>query len=338
MDDVLYDHSVPRRSEGTRQDQRPQQDWPEGKSFKLLSIDGGGIRGLLPALFLEKLERRFLNGEPIGRHFDMIVGTSTGGIIALGLGSGMRASDIARVYLERGTVIFPQANLLGRCWRQIRGTVGTIYDRRVLESELRRIFQDRTFGESGVPLCIPAFEGRFSEPYIFKTPHHPDYKRDGRERMVDVALSTAVAPTNFDAVDRDGYTFIDGGIWANNPIMIGVVDALTCYKIARRQMRVLSIGTGKDRLRVDPSTKVGGRYHWARHFYKAAMAAQSHNAQGQAYLLLGKDRVTRIDGPETHDPIGMDDVKRAVRELPGVAEQMLEAKGAEINRDFLVAS
>lgn len=337
MRDIDYDHTVPRRSEGTRQDLRPAQDWPEGRPFKLLSIDGGGIRGLLPALVLTELERRFLDGESIGRHFDMIVGTSTGGIVALGLGQGMPAREIAELYLERGERIFPPGNMITRRLRRLRNWTTYVHDRDVLEAELRRAFGDRLLDTSQVPLCIPSYEGRYAEPYIFKTPHHPDYRRDGRERLVDVGLATAVAPTAYRAIDRDGYTFVDGGIWANNPVMVGVVDALACFRIERRQMRVLSLGTGRGRVRIGRRTKAGGRLHWARHFFQAAMSAQSHNALGQAYLLLGKDLVTRLDGPETEELIEMDDVRRAIRELPGMAAAMVEANAGQIARDFLGA-
>lgn len=335
MRDVDYDHTVPRRSEGTRHDLRPAQDWPSDRPFKLLSIDGGGVRGLLPALILAGLEDRYLGGKPIGRCFDMITGTSTGGIIALGLGLGLRARDIAELYLERGSRIFPSGNAMVRLLRRMRGLMTPVHDRRVLEAELRRVLGHATFGDSIVPLCIPAFEGRYGEPYIFKTPHHPDYKRDGRERMVDVALSTAAAPTIYEAVERDGYTFVDGGVWANNPVMIGVVDALTCFQIERRQMKVLSLGTGRARLRTTRPVAAGGKLHWASHFVNAAMAAQSHNALGQAYLLLGKDHVLRLDGPETEAPVDMDDVRRAIAELPGVATAMLEAGATRVAAEFL---
>ena len=96
--DQAYDHTVPRRSEGTKQTQRSKQPWPADKPFRLLSIDGGGILGLLPCLMLAELEKRFLDGEPIGKHFDMIAGTSTGGIgsvlNSVYLSWPMRFSDI----------------------------------------------------------------------------------------------------------------------------------------------------------------------------------------------------------------------------------------------------
>ncbi|TFL16054.1 patatin-like phospholipase family protein [Jannaschia formosa] len=219
--------------------------------------------------------------------------------------------------------------------REWQGYLGPVHDRGVLEAELRRILGHATFGESVVPLCIPAFEGRFGEPYIFKTPHHPDYRRDGRERMVDIALSTAAAPTTFEAVERDGYTFVDGGIWANNPVMIGVTDALTCYAIDRRQLHVLSLGTGRARIRTTHALRTGGKFRWARHFVDAAMAAQSQNALGQAYLLLGKEHVIRLDAPETTEPVALDDIRRAIRELPGLANSVVETVGDHVATMFL---
>src|SRR4051812_11679883 len=81
----------PRRSDGTIQTRRPQQPWPTDRPFRILSLDGGGICGILPPSVLAELEQRFLGGQSIARHFDMIAGTSTGGIIALGLAHGLTA-------------------------------------------------------------------------------------------------------------------------------------------------------------------------------------------------------------------------------------------------------
>ena len=214
--DASYDHIVPRRSDGTRQTLRPRQPWPRDKPFRVLSIDGGGILGLLPCIVLAEIEDRFLGGEPIGNHFDMITGTSTGGIIALGLGQRKTAREVSRLYLERGTLIFPPGNRLTRTIRSLRQWGLYAYDRDVLANELRREFGLERFGSSIVPTCIPSFEGRYGEPYVFKTPHHPDYQRDQHETLVDVGLSTAAAPTFFSSIRRNGYVFADGGIWAQS--------------------------------------------------------------------------------------------------------------------------
>lgn len=332
--DIRYDHTVRRRSDGTRRSLRPPQPWPDSKPFRILSIDGGGIKGLLPCLVLAEIEDRFLNGEPIGNHFDMMTGTSTGGIIVLGLGQGKTAREISRLYLERGSSIFPNGSRVTRTLRAIRQLGFYAYDRKVLESELRREFGLERFGSSRVATCIPSFEGRYSEPYVFKTPHHPDYKRDQHETLVDVGLSTAAAPTFFAAVERDGYIFADGGIWANNPVMVGLVDALTCFDIDRRQVRILSLGCGQERNQLGFWQRIGGFVLWSRAFYRSAMKSQSHNALGQAGLLVGRDHLLRLDAPETENPIAMDDVRRACSELPDVARALVDAAGDRINDLF----
>src|SRR3954471_11858373 len=92
--DVPMSYVPPRRSDGTIQSRRPQQPWPKDRPFRILSIDGGGICGILPAAVLAELERRFLDGRSVAAHFDMVAGTSTGGIIALGLARGRTATEI----------------------------------------------------------------------------------------------------------------------------------------------------------------------------------------------------------------------------------------------------
>src|ERR1700691_3078120 len=96
-----------RRSSGTHQGLREQLDWPENKPFRILSIDGGGIRGILPAAILAELEDRYLGGNSAGDYFDLITGTSTGGIIALGLSIGKTAKSILDLYVNHGEEVFP---------------------------------------------------------------------------------------------------------------------------------------------------------------------------------------------------------------------------------------
>jgi patatin-like phospholipase/acyl hydrolase len=324
----------PRRSDGTLQVRRLQQPWPADRPFRILSIDGGGICGILPAAVLAELEHRFLGGASIANHFDMIAGTSTGGIIALGLGHGLTAARIRDVYVERGDRIFPPTTAVGRIWRSLRRIHRTGYEQRVLENELLHIFHDAPLGQSRTRLVIPAFEGRHGEPWLFKTPHHPDYKRDQVERMVKVGLSTAAAPTFFGALPNNGYVMVDGGVWANNPVMNALVDALACFDINRRQVQILSLGCGETSFKVDARRAKGGLFHW-RSAIQAAMRAQSLNALGQAYLLVGKDQVMRVDAPESPNPIAVDDFRRAREELPSMARSLVEGAGREIARVFL---
>lgn len=332
----LYDHTVPRRSDGTKQSLREVQLWPKDKPFKILSIDGGGILGLLPCLVLAEIEKRFLEGRPIGTYFDMIVGTSTGGIIALGLGQGKSAQDMSRLYIERGQHIF-SSNCCISMFRGLFRYFFRLYSRQGLENELRREFGDKLLGSAKVLTCIPSFEGRYGEVYIFKTPHHSDYKKDKFEKLVDIGLSTAAAPTYFSAVDRNGYIFTDGGIWANNPAMIGVIEAITCFNINRSQIRLLSLGCGQEKCPMRWWHRIGGRLIWAEQFFKTAMRLQSQSAINQAGLLIGRSNMIRLDKPEVAKNIAMDDVKRAVAEIPPVARSLADSAGHRINEMFLIS-
>lgn len=326
----------PRRSDGTIQHTRLKQPWPQGRPFRILSIDGGGIRGVFPAAVLAELERRFLGGASIIHNFDMIAGTSTGGIIALALAHGMTAQQALNIYLERGQRIFPPAAGFGKLSRALSWVFKPKHDQAVLKEELLRIFGDKVLDDAITRLVIPSFEGRHGEPFLYKTPHHPDYQKDRHKKFAHVALHTTAAPSYYPGVEDDGYIMIDGGIWANNPVMNALVDALACFDIAREKVRILSLGTGESTFTVDERARNGGIRDWAfLRSFNAAARAQSRNALGQAYLLVGKNNVTRIDVPESDKPIAMDDVQRSVRELPMMARGLIEGAGHHIERMFL---
>ena len=380
---------VPKRSTGTLRRRRVRMPWPGNRQFRILSIDGGGIRGVFPAAFLAGLENRYLGGTSVAKYFDLIAGTSTGGIIALGLADGLRASELRDIYIQRGCEIFPpvRSGILGvveRQWRNFfqlfryrydrealtrvleetfgdiqrgceifppvrSGILGVVerqwrnffqlfryrYDREALTRVLEETFGDRKLGEASSRLCIPSFEGRYGEVYIFKTPHHPDFRKDGRERMTKVAAATGAAPTYFQPLRDGGYTFVDGGVWANNPIMIALVDALTCFAVPRECISILSIGCGDESYVVGrPKVLRGGLFAW-RDIIHAAMRLQSQNALGQAGLLIGADRVVRVVAPELNHQINLDDWSRASQELPEAASTALIEKGNTVAAMFL---
>ncbi len=229
-------------------------------------------------------------------------------------------------------------NALGRLRgriRDIRHYARYLYDRDGLENLLTENLGERLFGESSLRLCIPSFEASHSEVFVYKTPHHADYKTDRYERMVDVALATAAAPSYFRPLEHNGYTLVDGGVWANNPIMLAVIEALICFDISRDQIDVLSVGCGNDRYIVSGSaiTK-GGLWHW-RKIMEAAMRLQSLAATNQARLLLGPPSVMRIDPPEIEPKIRMDDWRRSCSELVPAGEQALAENGQHIADMFL---
>ena len=243
------------------------------------------------------------------------------------------------LYVNRGGEIFPveRDGAIGWFTRKLHGLKRLVryrYDRDALSELLRENFGDRTLGESRARLCVPSADGRFGETYIFKTPHHPDFKKDASERLTKVAVSTAAAPTFFRPLEDGGYTFLDGGLFANDPIMVALADALSCFAVHREDVRILSVGCGGVPYRVTESKMKGGLLAW-RDVIEGAMHFQSLNAQGQASLLIGADHVTRVAPPVPTEAIALDDWQRAVEELVPAATAALERWGQEIVSTFL---
>ena len=197
-----------------------------------------------------------------------------------------------------------------------------------------------TFGatrlaESRVRLCVPSADGRHGDLYVFKTPHHPDFRLDSSEMMTKVGAATSAAPTYYRPLDDSGYTFVDGGLWANNPIMVGLVDALSCFTVPRHRIRILSIGCSGGPYTIGRWQKrLGGLWHW-RNVINAVMHFQSLGALGQAGLLIGADRIHRIDAPPAGKPIDLDDWIRAHAELPPAASAVLDRCGDCLASTFL---
>ena len=328
------------RSSGALKRRRAPLTWPEGREFRILSLDGGGIRGVFPASLLAGLERRYLDKQPLARYFDLIAGASTGGIIALGLGAGLPPAEIRRIYVERGKEIFPPRSLgpvgaVKGCIRRLFNLCRPLYDRTALDRLLKEVFGDLRLEESQTRLCIPSFDGRHGDAYVFKTPHHPDFRLDGVETMWKVAAATAAAPTFFQPLPDGGYVFVDGGVWANNPVMLAMVDALSCFDVARNRVSVLSLGCGAKTSRLNRTQIRGGGILAWRRVFDTASSLQSQNALGQAGLLIGAERLTRLDVPTTgRNPIELDDWRGAVAELPQAAEQVLAEHGDSIADTF----
>ena len=281
-----------------------------------------------------------MGGASVARCFDLIAGTSTGGIIALGLAAGLKASELRDIYIRRGCEIFPplRGGVLGdleRCWLNVRKIFRYRYDSDALMRVLAQTLGERELGSAKSRLCIPSFDGRYGEVYVFKTPHHPDFRKDHKELMTKVAAATGAAPTYYRPLQNGGYTFVDGGVWANNPVMIALVDALSCFAVPRENISILSLGCGSAPYVVGRSEiTAGGLFAW-RDIFHAAMGLQSQNALGQARLLIGADRLVRVDVPAMDSPIELDDWSRAAAELPVVAHEAVATSEVQVAETFL---
>ena len=298
-------------------DQAPQQP-----KRRLLCIDGGGILGTFPAALLAELEQRLDN--PIGAYFDLIAGTSTGGIIAIALALGHRASEILELYESRGPEIFGQDgdtlfNRVTGSLRILRWFYRNKYDSDALRAALRDVFGDKRIGEARTRLVIPAWNPVAQSVYIYKTAHHPRLETDYRSSAVDAALATSAAPTYFrqHITGRD-VGLLDGGVWANNPTAIATVEALAVLGWPRESLHVLSLGCLEETYTISKRSGLGTL---GAKVVKLFMDGQSHGAMGITKLLTGHEHertaLYRINHTVPYNAYRMDD-SRVIQDLKGL--------------------
>lgn len=276
------------------QDHPTAGDEPAGSKpnrFQVLALDGGGAKALFTAHVLARLEQDL--GVTISDSFDLIAGTSAGGIVALGLGAGLRPSEIVSHYEELVEKVFPASRR--RPWRRPRQLRSPIYDAEALRQALTGVLGTRLLGDSTKRLVIPAWDVQRGAVHIFKTPHHTRLTRDWRIPMVDVALATSAAPLYFPAAYVDGHRLIDGGLWANNPAVVAIAEAVSMLGVPLDAIAVLNVGT-IDQLTDHPKRlDRGGLLHWARPIAPLILNASSRGGQGLAEHLIGKSNYIRFD-------------------------------------------
>lgn len=287
----------------------------EYNRFQILSLDGGGIKGLFSSAVLAAIEED-LNINIID-HFDLITGTSTGGIIALGLGLGMRPKEIVEFYLSKGPTIFPR--WCGLKWMQ--HWIYRKYSQKAMMKALRDCFKDKRLADSKKRLVIPTYNIGEDDVYIFRTPHHAKLKTDYKVEAWKIALATSAAPTFFACCrEVDNIRLVDGGVWANNPIMVGIVEAYGTLGIPLEKTWAFSIGTSEVVTHRRKRLNSGGILAWA--FENAAidviMRGQSISANNQAYFLLGDEKIERLNPRVAADEFSLDGTKK-VKDLIGKA-------------------
>lgn len=291
--------------------------------FQILSLDGGGIKGIFSAAVLAAVEEDL--SVRIVDHFDLIVGTSTGGIIALGLGLGLSPKEMVSFYVHRGPVVFSN---VGGTRSLLHWAFRKFPQRKLMEALTDpQLFGGRILGESAKRLVIPSYNLGEDDVYLFKTPHHERLKRDWKVPAWQVALATSAAPTYFPASRHiDHLRHVDGGVWANNPTMVGVVEAVSMLGISLDQIHVLSLGTSEEVIRRPSALDSGGKLTWANHAVHLIMRGQSLGAQNQASHLLGEGKVLRVDPKVPDGLFTLDKVHM---------EQELLAKAAHESRIYM---
>lgn len=255
---------------------------------RVLSIDGGGLKGAMPAAFLAEVESA--TGKRVADHFDLIAGTSTGGIIALGIGLGLPCSEILAFYQEKGPAVFGESGgrlrtAAVRSWRLAKRLVRHKHPAEPLREALADVFGQRLMGESLTRLVIPAWDSTQRRPYLFKTAHRPRFEMDHRVPVVEVAMATAAAPTCLPAHRlRGGLELVDGGIWANNPATIAALEATAVLGWVPETVTMLSLGSTDERLVVPRKM---GLVSGARLGVEMMFQGQSFASDAAARIVLG---------------------------------------------------
>lgn len=285
---------------------------------RILSIDGGGIKGVFPISFLAQIEAA-LSLQSVASYFDLIAGTSIGGIIALGLGLGLSARSMADFVVDKGPRIFPRQAIPTSTLRLLFG--GERYKPNYLREALEELFGSKVLADSQVRLLIPAFDATQADIHIYKTAHHARLGMDYSLTALEIAMATSAAPTYFPAYDsKHCVSLVDGGVWANDPVALAVVEGIAVLGWNGDEIDVLSIGCTEET--VDFKQKGHGGYFWIRQGIEAAMRGQSRSAQGMARHLTGRDRglenVFRINPPVGANRFSLDDVS-GIGDLRGFA-------------------
>jgi uncharacterized protein len=300
---------------------------------RILSIDGGGIMGVFPAAFLATIEET--TGKSIIDHFDLIVGTSTGGIIALGLGLGLSAREILEIYEELGDSVFGGIPLL----KSISHWLFSKHSQTKLELALEKIFQQRKLGESKIRLVIPSMNIDTGEIHLFKTSHHSTLQIDYKKDAVEIALATSAAPSFFPTyISSNGLAMVDGGMWANNPTFIGIVEAITKLSWDANSLSVLSLGCTTNPVNFKLARLLGlGKLYWAKNSIDLFLAGQSCSALGMTRQFIGANNLLRISPIVSNGRFNLDGVKE-INELKGMGSNEARKNLSQVRETFLYQS
>jgi patatin-like phospholipase/acyl hydrolase len=223
--------------------------------FQALALSGGGYRGLYTARVLADVEAHF--NTPIGSHFELLAGTSVGGILALALALEIPAARIVELFEEHGGEIFKKRSRLG----VFQSTYSSEPLRKLLSQA--ELFGDRTLGDCRHPLIVPAINFTTGQPVVFKTAHHSSLHVDYQLKAVDVALATSAAPLYFPRHVFHSNQYVDGGLFANAPGWLALHEAEIFFRQPLDQIHLMAIGTMSAKFTVDPRrTRRGGWTSW----------------------------------------------------------------------------
>jgi patatin-like phospholipase/acyl hydrolase len=338
--------------------------------FRILCVDGGGVRGLIPALVIAELERRLQRrAGPQARasdYFHMFAGTSTGGLVALSLTApdaehperpAVSADELAGFYVEDGPEIFHRS-LLQRL-RTLWGWIGPKYTLGPLEAAIERRLGTSRIENALRELIVTSYDMTNREPYFFKRWRARESPESDRNRPItDAGLATSAAPTYFPSHELDGRALVDGGVFAGNPVIVAIVEALKRiddhpHNLDQDDLLVVSIGTGLHEAGYRQEEVSGwGRLGWVLPrggeppIIGATLDGASDGADHWAHTLLNHPtdpHIQRVEigrGPrffrlqvQLHESVALDDASdEALKEkLPAAARELIDSHSAELD-------
>lgn len=318
------------------------------KKLNVLSLSGGGFRGLFTVKVLAELEEA--TNTKITDHFDLIAGTSIGGIIALALADGHRPADLVKLFEEEGGKIFPNPllskssclkKLRFKLW-QMKALNRTFYDGEGLKSVIENLFGLKTLKElTHAYVIVPAARASTGQPKFFKTPHHNDFYMDQNIPVVDAALATSAAPVYFPmhTISSDSTRYLDGGLVGNAPGLFAYIEAITRLEMAPEDVRVLAIGTLSGSPCVSENTnKRPWMPYWLNptnpRLLEMMFSIQEHQTHNMLSILL-RDRYAIIDttvSDEAVNDIDIDNASRAAQ--TALISRAIQEVGNFTNTEF----
>lgn len=309
--------------------------------MNILSIDGGGIRGIIPAIVLAEIER--ITKQPIAESFDLIAGTSTGGLIALILNvknqngkPRFTAQEVADLYEKRGHEIF-NLNFM-RKLQTGNGLFEEAYSNAGLKNILKEYLGENTLKDTFTNVIIPAYETERRKPWFFKSVNAKNQKmKDRNYRLFDVAMATTAAPTYFEAhkvpyLKDDYLSLVDGGVFANNPSLCAYIDAKKKEKKEDHEINLVSLGTGQATRRLMHDEIIGwGLIKWARPVIDCSFDGISDTVHYHLSNILKSNQYFRLQKELTSASDDMDNVtEENIRQLKLEAHDILERNHNDI--------
>ena len=304
--------------------------WSPENPFQALAMTGGGYRGLFTAKALAVIEAQ--TERPIGQSFDLISGTSIGGIIALAAAFDVSMAQVVAIFEAHGTDIFPlhrkPITTFGKFQDLLRFRSRPRYSDEALRSVITKLIPEAaTLADAKHAVIIPAVNVTEGRPQVFKTRHVAEWNRDWKLKAVDVALAMAAAPTFFPLAEIGNNLYADGGLFANAPDLMALHEAEHFLKVAPDAFRLLSIGTTTQKYSVSYGAgRNFGIQDWMseQRLLNVIISSQQQFVDQIIKHRLGDNylRIDHVPSNEQAQDLGLDVASYAARKtLLGLAEK-----------------